>query len=744
MKSHRLFLVICLLSALLLLTACGGTKPPHDATQAPVTPTEPHDFSSATGIYLNGTWALSYIQTNDCSAQWFNDPEMGTVLKVQASGKRNYITLDYESMMASLGLTPVSARDYRYAAVLFKTAAGYGGSFDSNEMTLGYAAGDRGECKISDCAVTDFSKKEIAWQWAVLDLSQKPSDGRLHSILLSAAYGARSSDYYCVYSVLLLKNITEVIIATDQSGSMAGLTTALNESIVEGVSFEKQTAPHEDATVDLWFDHVSERKPQNDTVSSGMNSYLLRMPSNSIEGCQFFLAPKNDRTFALSLTPFSDNKGNTLRTELFYEDYFLVDGHMMPDALPPLKGPIAVKGNTSQGFYIKAWADTAAPAGLYTASLQVKDDVTGKEIKVATVYAYVWDFSLSDKTAMKTAISMWPHNVVNSYADHGMTDLDSTALYKLYYDFFLDNRMCCKSIPYPLTDERAWEYVNNPRVNTFLIGDVPTETYLRLKENPEVFQKGYFYPLDEPYSMEMLLQLQEYGRAYEALYPEYRMVAPFFTNITVNNSTDQIAFMSDYLSIWNTKINAFTPAAYKKLPGAEYLMTDGQVEQFGSFQDRMAKEVAEGDELWAYFCWEPREPYVNWLITGDGTEPIVSVWQCRNTDCTGILYWCATNWTEDMKTTPDGTTPVWGDGVLIYSGADYGLYEPISSLRLENVRDGIEDYQMLSMVEELAGAAEADRITSLVSVNVLAYTTDGDHLHAARILLGERVEELMK
>ena len=147
-------------------------------------------------------------------------------------------------------------------------------------------------------------------------------------------------------------------------------------------------------------------------------------------------------------------------------------------------------------------------------------------------------------------------------------------------------------------------------------------------------------------------------------------------------------------------------------------------------------------------CWEPGQPYVNWLALGDGTEPIVSVWQCKMTGATGMLYWDATYW-ANMKNPMDDLTPLigatsHGDGVLIYSGAQIGIYEPISSFRFENIRLGIQDYQLLTMLEAEEGEAKADEMVAMVTVDVLTYTNDDDYLHAVRVLLGNMVSEALK
>ena len=115
-------------------------------------------------------------------------------------------------------------------------------------------------------------------------------------------------------------------------------------------------------------------------------------------------------------------------------------------------------------------------------------------------------------------------------------------------------------------------------------------------------------------------------------------------------------------------------------------------------------------------------------------------------DATGMLYWDSAYWTADPMNdlTPLIGANSHGDGVLLYSGAQVGIYEPISSFRLENVRLGIQDYQLLSMLEAEQGQAAADEMIAMVTTDVITYTNDDDYLHAVRVLLGEKVNELAK
>lgn len=551
-----------------------------------------------------------------------------------------------------------------------------------------------------------------------------------------------------IYSIDFYKTAKEAYGDMNIDFSKPGEGSDLKEPTVNGVTYDQLTAPNEDATVKLWFDHMTEKRYQTDVAATGRNTYVIHMAGNSIENCQFFLAPDSDRSFTVFLSDFTDGKGHTLKTKLLREHYVNVNGNLLPDALPPVDGAVSVKGGQSQGFVVKVGAGTDQPAGLYTAELTVTDAESGKVIKIAKVYVNVYGFSLPDETALKTAIGMGDWAIVSSYQSRGMNDYEYWNLYKIYYDFLLENRLCAYRLPYSLTDGRVTDYLNNPRVTSFVINkisDNESQAHSILSQNASWMKKGFYYYVDEPSNTNLLNNLAACGDRLSSAFPGYRQVSPFFTDINMGE-TDQIEFMKPYVNIWCTKPFAFTPRDKAVIAGTQFMTTSAQDKKYGTFADRMAAMAKEGHETWLYVCWEPGQPYANWLALGDGTEPLISIWQCKMTDSVGMLYWDSTYWTADPMNdlTPLIGAASHGDGVLFYSGALIGSYEPISSHRLETVRMGIQDYQLLTMLEKLVGAEAADEMVAMVTADVITYTNDDDYLKAVRVLLLEKVAEAMK
>lgn len=145
-----------------------------------------------------------------------------------------------------------------------------------------------------------------------------------------------------------------------------------------------------------------------------------------------------------------------------------------------------------------------------------------------------------------------------------------------------------------------------------------------------------------------------------------------------------------------------------------------------------AKRVHErGDEFWSYLCTGPKSPWITLFTDHDAINMRMWSWGSYVHHLNGLLIWETTYW-NSSEATPDGmlqnpweeamswTTGYgtikgkqapWGngDGRLFYPdnrhvGIDKTphLGEAVPSFRVELLRDGIEDYEYLTILERLA------------------------------------------
>ena len=640
-----------------------------------------------------------------------------------------------------------------------------------------------------------------------------------------------------------------------------------------------QTAENEDSSISMWFEHSFKKVMTSDVTHSGMDTYSVYMAKNEIESAQFILYSDTTHTkMNASVTNFTDADGNTLEAEVYYqmyvtlnelastaylgataEDSFIREGEQ-PEALVPLSavsGGFKLNAGKSQAFYIRVKSTSESKSGWYSAQLNITNS-EGQVVKTATVYAYVWNFEISEKTALQTSFYL-----DNSYL------ISNNITYKDAYDYLLENRMNAMDIPGAFSSEN--EYLTNDRVaairvspgvsttlgNAYLNQMGAFESYKALYDDvsnmaewDDIKDKFYFYVVDEAMSAEQQdaigkggATVEDVKRRYAALdvyWPGANTVLPYHENhpypyytfsTPIASITDTATFKdglqemmeTDTVQIWCPQYYAFTPqsvldtvnyqgltAGYtpvRNLSGTisgNILYGEGYYnweKLYGEFADRvisdnMVKNAKEGREtnqrLWTYSAgWNKSYTYCNHLIESTGLQTKMLFWQLYQNDITGYLYYGTNNWNEydyqnntyvDTTTTgakkgsfkvnkhvysaanSEGAHSIFGNGVLFYAAnmakvkADNTEYGLAGTIRIEQIRDGIEEYQMLTMLEELKGSSAADAMVANVSDNNACYLSlpgfdrsayaadmdDYDVMAAVRIELGNEIEAANK
>ncbi|MCM8812069.1 MAG: DUF6067 family protein [Candidatus Omnitrophica bacterium] len=110
----------------------------------------------------------------------------------------------------------------------------------------------------------------------------------------------------------------------------------------------------------------------------------------------------------------------------------------------------------------------------------------------------------------------------------------------------------------------------------------------------------------------------------------------------------------------------------------------------------------QGKEVWIYAS-SPSHPYPTPVIDYPAMAARILPWICWKTGATGLLYWCVNFWEGDPARNPASfARDQNGNGFLFYPGED----GPVPSIRLEAIRDGIEDYEYLVRLQETLEAVK--------------------------------------
>lgn len=766
-KAVRLifFLPLVVLLAALTLTACDKTRKGGDETIAesapqsvPATeaPTEPDTDAPATEeVTTPATDADTEPETepetqpaSDRTISFYEDFPVDDVF----SGTGYEFALVTEGDEQLLSVKRTADRAPRVTV-----------KFDTYLKSLGAEPITSDRAKYIVANVRKGSPEHGKWETmyiAVSSDSLKSGSGNAIKSLYLTTFASMTKDSAVWYlrDVSVASSLDEALLMGGMTQYVLGYGSTLDLSASDPVNHVKITAPDEDESVSFWFDHFTEKVncdtvPVKDTVG-----YTIQMAKNEYEACQFFLSAPTDRHFTVQYTPFINEAGASLYTELRVEFYPTEGaGLTIPDCLIPyedyvgfevpedcawsydVRGCVTVPANTTRGFVMQTKTTTDSAPGLYSADVSIYDADSGKCVKTAKVYTYVYDVTLSEETAMKTQVLCWSDQWLTPYYDWGYVHNDVEALGVLYElcDFLLDYRICTQA-------NFGEEWLNNPRVTGVGVGD-GSEYQLYVAKNRDWNKKFILYKVDEPAEPRRLEELKTISTSYREGWEDVNIVCPFETDINYDG-TDQIDYMSRYLNIWCPKFYSFTPRELSFIKGTQYTQTKTADEKYGTFEARMAEYRERGDETWVYVSCLPTwdSPYLNVLLQNDGTQPETMFWMCYRYDITGFLYWNLFYWQNSgygngyLRYPVTKTGP--GDGILLYPGCAYGSSAPMPSMRLVGIRDGIEDYQLLTMLEAACGKEMTDDLVSHIATSVVTFNTDDDVLHNARVFLLKTLE----
>ncbi len=408
-----------------------------------------------------------------------------------------------------------------------------------------------------------------------------------------------------------------------------------------------------------------------------------------------------------------------------------------PDALLPVD-KMDILPQFTQSIWVTVLAPAGTPAGDYrgTISLQPK----GKPAIEIGVCAKVYGFDLPVRSHLKTTFAL-----MDGYLERLYGKPLSDEMRRKYGDFVLQHRLnpddISRTSPPAIEDLRHYK----DRLNTFnimnLVEPRGDKTWVCYSEKPiytEEFKKQLIARLDPAVEeirkegLEHLAYIHGFDEREKDFYPIFReffgLVKQRYPKIPTL-TTGRFPLEPDVLR--DLKVDWACPLT----PGYQY--------------EAAEKCRQAGFQVWAYVCLGPGYPYANWLADHPLIESRVFWWQAYQQKMDGILYWGLNIWDRknnehrihpekgpllDFSITTGG--PEWpeydklhGDGVLLYPG-DKG---PIGSIRLANLRDGLEDYEYLWLLaEKLKNVEQARRACLPVTESLTRFTRDPEKVVSQR------------
>ena len=147
-----------------------------------------------------------------------------------------------------------------------------------------------------------------------------------------------------------------------------------------------------------------------------------------------------------------------------------------------------------------------------------------------------------------------------------------------------------------------------------------------------------------------------------------------------------------------------------------------------------------GDEIWFYTCLAPQGDYANRYIEIPLIKTRILHWINFRFGATGYLHWGWDFWSNNSLEETSGIIPEagnimpGGDAFITYPGNG----EILSSIRLEAMRDGIVDYELLKMLNEKKPAI-AKEVCRQVVYDFAKYDVDIKSFRAKRRFILEQL-----
>lgn len=467
-----------------------------------------------------------------------------------------------------------------------------------------------------------------------------------------------------------------------------------------------------------------------------------------------------------------------------------------PDPLPPLQPPLVLPQGRNQALWILVHVPESATAGDYKGTITLH---TNRGQITVPLKVTVFDFALPPSPTLRSGFGISPWNIKRYH--HLERPDQEKRVWEMYMRSFAEHRIA----PYsfyahaPIRVRFEGEGTDKKVIVDFRDFDEAASTYLdTLGFNAFVLPLegmggGTFY---ERYS-------GEFG-GFKAGTPEYERLWGDYVRQIENHLREKGWLQKGYVYWFDEpepRDYEFVIEGMQRIkrhaPGIRRMLTEqpepplyGHVDLWCGLTPEWTREKAEerkkaGEEVWWYICTGPRAPYIGLFIEHPGVEMRLWGWQTWQYGIQGILIWETTYWTsptafpdklqnpwEDPMSyvsgygVPQGTKQFWGngDGRFLYPPRrdpniqhPPAIEPPSPSLRWENLRDGVEDYEYFAIlhrqIERLRGKvsasviAEAEKLLQVpehISRDLTHFTSDPRPLLEHRRKIARMIERLRK
>ena len=429
-----------------------------------------------------------------------------------------------------------------------------------------------------------------------------------------------------------------------------------------------------------------------------------------------------------------------------------------PDAMVPLVEPFDMRFYwhsqkiNQQSVWVDIWVPGEQPAGIYRGSIDIS--VGSAQLDRIEVEMVVHDICLPQQRNFPVHIGLYENQIARV---HGV-DQDSLAFKQIfagYLNYLLDNRCDPRTSPGFRGQTKNGDYVlhtNSPHLEKLFLekgrlqfwispvpegvtrpGQVPfpnayqnsvrrhlQQVIQHAKKSGWYSKLGFHVPVDEPKSADDYAAVREWAKLIKSVDEN----VPVAVTEQPKPENSQWGSLTEHVDSW--------------IINGNYLFTDRE-----SIEQRREK----GDQVFWYVSCDQLYPQPNLYIDREAADPRMIPWIAWQYQLSGFLYWNATYWGEVLNPWRDPVTwktlpcnlPASGEGSLFYPGnmvkqfsSQPNVEGPVGSLRLQLLREGLEERELLQMLARKIGRNEVEKIISPVCTDIRTFSRDPNQVDKVR------------
>ena len=552
-----------------------------------------------------------------------------------------------------------------------------------------------------------------------------------------------------------------------------------------------------------------ERRPPPHRSPNEVRPLAISAARGEYEAAQLILRPERDGSLlAASSAPLKNDRGEsapisiTLNEEAYVHVTQATDAvgapGWYPDPLPPLMMPLELRAGLNRPLWITVHLARDAKPGDYKSDLSLETSFGTVSVPLRV---HIYDFALPVETHLKGAFGL-EAGTINRY--HRLTDRkQQEAVYDQYLQNFAEHRISPQSryVHAPIRVQFEGEGTNqHPQVD-FSQFDPVAKKWLD-RYNFTTFKlpvNGLGSLISGQQSPGELAGFKQGTAEYARLLHEYLEQVEehlrergWLDKTYVSWIDEPTPKHYDFVAAGMEHLKAAAPRIKRMLTVTPDPKLIGHVDiwcgmTFKWTPTQIAERRTAGEEVWWYICTVPKAPYVTEFIDHPATEMRLWPWQSWQYGVSGILIWNTVYWHSAMAFPDPKLQDPWADPMSYVSGSGFDpgfvgawgngdgrflyppchppeavrnpcLSPPVNSVRWENLRDGMEDYEYFWLLkQEVERAAAAGANSSLlsearrllvvppeVSTDLTHFTTDPRLMLAHRDRVARMIEQLQK